>query len=74
MKISSYEKGKFTVEEFWTQYKVHIAKGKDALNEVKVVVQSVSDNNTQLQKGTIMDLYQIMLELAMEVTYFECRL
>ena len=60
-------KGEFTVEEFWTWCKVHIAKGKDALNEVKVVVQSVLDNDTLLQKGTIVDLYQITLELSMEV-------
>ena len=51
-----------------------MAKGKAALDEVKVVVQSVLDNNTPLQKGTIMDLYQITLELAMEVMYFKCRL
>ena len=44
-----------------------MAKGKAALDEVKVVVQSVLDNDTLLQKGTIVDLYQITLELSMEV-------
>ncbi|KAF8545781.1 hypothetical protein OG21DRAFT_1528254 [Imleria badia] len=74
LKTSSYEDGEQTVESFWAQCKGHIKDGKETLDQVKVLVQTASDNDTPLQKGTIMDLYQITVELAKEVTYFECRL
>ena len=69
MKTSSYENGEHAVELFWEWCKVHIDLGNETLDCVKVLVQTVSDNSTQLPPGSIVDLYQITVELAMEVTY-----
>ena len=74
MKTSSYENGEHAVELFWKRCKVHIDLGNKTLDCVKVLVQMVSDNSTQLPPGYIVDLYQITVELAMEVTYFKCKL
>ena len=74
MKTSSYEGGERVVEAFWEQCKGHVNLGKEYLNYVKVLVQTISDNGTQLPPGSIVDLYQIMVELATEVTFFECKL
>ena len=62
------------MELFWERCKVHIDLGNKTLDCVKVLVQMISDNGTQLPPGSIVDLYQITVELATEVTYFECKL
>ena len=74
MKISSYEGGECVVEAFWEQCKGHVNLEKEYLNYVKVLVQTILNNSTQLPPGSIVDLYQIMVELATEVMFFECKL
>jgi len=62
------------VGAFWARCKDHVNEGRETLDQVKLLTQAVSDNNTPLEKGIIVDLYQVTLELATEVTYFECKL